>query len=123
MKRLALKAGTVERAKQLRRAMTKEERVLWRGMGETFPRMHFRKRVPLGPYFADFACHAARLVIEFDGGQHNEDASIAYDAARTAFLEDEGYCVVRFWNSEINTNLEGVLTMIAQHLDPPQRSQ
>lgn len=123
MKRLALKAGTVERAKQLRRAMTKEERALWRGMREAFPGMHFRKQVPLGPYFADFACHAARLVIEIDGGQHNQDAAITYDAARTAFLEGEGYRVVRFWNSDIQTNLEGVLTVIAQHLDPTQRSQ
>jgi very-short-patch-repair endonuclease len=116
MKRLALKPGTVERARKLRREMTPQERMLWHGLKEAFPSVHFRKQVPLGLYYADFACHAAKLVIEIDGGQHAD--AIAYDAARTAFLESEGYIVIRFWNNDVTTNLDGVLTAISEFLPP-----
>jgi very-short-patch-repair endonuclease len=116
MKRLALKAGTVERARKLRREMTPQERMLWRGLKVSFPKAHFRKQVPLGPYYADFACHAAKLVIELDGSQHID--AVPYNAARTTFLESEGYTVIRFWNNDVTTNLDGVLIAIAQHLTP-----
>jgi very-short-patch-repair endonuclease len=116
VKRLALKAGTVERARKLRRDMTSQERMLWRGLKEALPNAHFRKQVPFGPYYADFACHAAKLIIELDGGQHAD--AISYDAARTAFLESEGYTVIRFWNNDVTTNLDGVLTAISEFLPP-----
>ena len=120
MKRLALKAGAIERARRLRREMTPQERMLWRGLKEAFPDAHFRKQVPFGPYYADFACHAAKLVIELDGSQHAE--AVAYDAARTAFLENEGYTVIRFWNNDVTTNLDGVLIAIAQYIPPSNES-
>ena len=66
--------------------------------------MHFRKQVPFGPYYADFACHAAKLIVELDGSQHAERRNLAHDAKRTEFLEGEGYQVVRIWNSELFAN-------------------
>jgi len=72
--------------------------------------------MPLGPFYADFACFAERLVIEADGGQHG--AALNYDASRTRFMEREGYRVLRFWNHDIVDNLEGVLTVVAEVLSP-----
>lgn len=91
--------------------MTKAERVLWRALREALPDYHWRKQVPLGPYFADFASHSIKLVIEVDGGQHACDG--AYDEARTRFIEAQGFRVLRFWNSDVLGNVDGVIQMIA----------
>src|SRR6516162_4547293 len=74
----------------------------------------FRRQVPIGGFFADFACHAARLIVEIDGGQH--DASSEAEASRTRFLEAEGYRVLRFWNNEVLDNPEGARAAIADAL-------
>jgi very-short-patch-repair endonuclease len=68
--------------------------------------------VPIGPYVADFACMAARLVIEVDGSQHGDAVVKVYDDARTQLLEREGYRVIRFWNNDLIENIEGVLETI-----------
>jgi len=94
--------------------MIDAERVLWRALRESLPVYHWRKQVPLGPYFADFASHSAKLVIEVDGGQHATET--AYDAKRTAFLRGQGFRVLRFWNNDILSNIDGVLQMVAQAL-------
>jgi very-short-patch-repair endonuclease len=117
MKRLALRPEAIPRARELRRDMTQHERKLWRGLREALPDAHFRKQVPMGIYIADFACHRAKLIIEVDGSQHGTDEGKAQDAARSAFLESEGYRVLRFWNNEVNLNLDGVLTVIAEALE------
>ena len=96
--------------------MTKPERIFWRTLREAFPRHNWRKQVPLGPYFADFASHSARLIIEIDGGQHS-DAS-RRDAARTNFMESQGYHVIRFWNNDVMSNASGVLERVAEALAP-----
>ena len=74
--------------------------------------LRFRRQQPIGPYIVDFFCPARRLVIELDGGQHGEDATVAYDAKRTAWLEARGYRVLRFANGEFlkdkNAALEGI---------------
>ena len=70
--------------------------------------------MPIGPYFADFACFSAKLVVELDGGQHA--TAHAYDEARTRFIEREGYRVLRFWNNDVLTNCDGVVQMIARAL-------
>jgi very-short-patch-repair endonuclease len=72
----------------------------------------FRRQATIGPYFADFACHERRLVIEVDGEQHNETSHAALDQKRTRFLEAHGYRVLRFWNNEVMGNIDGVLQMI-----------
>ena len=73
---------------------------------------HFRRQVPIGPYVADFACMAARLVIELDGSQHGEDRHKAHDGVRTEWLEKQGYRVLRFWNNDIAKNMDGVMETI-----------
>jgi very-short-patch-repair endonuclease len=68
--------------------------------------------VPIGPYIADFACLAARLIVEVDGSQHGIDRNKLKDDERTRWLESEGYRVIRFWNNEIAENIDGVLDTI-----------
>lgn len=106
---------TIARARELRRNATDAEKLLWRLFREKLPSAKFRRQVPIGPYFADFASHAVHLIIELDGGQHDE----ATDAPRTAFLEREGYRVIRFWNHELMQNIEGVLARIATFTPHP----
>jgi very-short-patch-repair endonuclease len=98
--------------------MTKAERLLWRTLREALPQYHWRKQVPLGLYFADFASHSAKLIVELDGGQHA--ATVDYDADRTRFLEREGFDVVRFWNNDVLTNPDGVVRTIAERLESRQ---
>ncbi|EKF59235.1 hypothetical protein QWE_13313 [Agrobacterium albertimagni AOL15] len=100
-------------ARRLRSATTDAERKLWRHLWRIpIDGSHFRRQVPIGPYFADFACHQIGLVIELDGSQHATDEGLDRDAARTAFLEAQGYKVIRFWNAEVLTELEAVLNTI-----------
>jgi very-short-patch-repair endonuclease len=94
--------------------MTDAERVLWRELREKLPGHHWRKQVPLGSDFADFASHTVKLVIEVDGGQHSSDQ--VYDAERTRFLEAQGFRVIRFWNNDILSNVDGVLQRISEEL-------
>src|SRR6266481_1097532 len=74
----------------------------------------FRRQVPMGRYIADFVCQEARLIVEIDGGQH--DRSSPREAERSAFLQNEGYRTVRFWNNEVLANLDGVHQTIADEL-------
>ena len=86
----------VARARQLRRTMTNAERKLWWYL-RRLPNenAHFRRQATIGRYYADFACHHHRLVIEVDGGGHADDQQIAADARRTEFLTARGYRVLR----------------------------
>jgi very-short-patch-repair endonuclease len=70
----------------------------------------WKRQVPWGPYFLDFLCRDARLVVEVDGGQHA--SQLAYDARRTAYLARSGLRVLRFWNSDVLTNGDGVCLTI-----------
>ncbi|UPJ48938.1 endonuclease domain-containing protein [Bradyrhizobium sp. 200] len=100
-------------AKKLRANTTPHERALWRGLKELpIEGTHFRRQAPIGPYVVDFLCPAKRLIIELYGGHHNEDATAARDNKRQAWLEQEGYRVVRFWNSEVIADLNAVLERI-----------
>jgi very-short-patch-repair endonuclease len=112
-------AGTVTRARDLRRNPSDAEKRLWNALRDHFPAARFRRQVPVTPYFADFMSFRNRLILELDGGQHADPDAIAYDARRTAFLERKGYKVVRFWNSDVIQNLPGVLESIAQNLPLP----
>ena len=121
MRRTALPVDAVKRARKLRIGATPAERLLWRALGEALPEARFRRQVPLGLYVVDFCSHAARIVIEVDGSQHAE--ARGYDAARTRFLQGEGYRVLRFWNNEVLENLDGVLRAIEAALPtlPPRK--
>ena len=104
------------RARSLRRAMTDAERKLWRNLRVVFPDTHFRRQSPVGPYFADFACHNGRIVIEVDGSQHMLANNVEADAARTRYLAGQGYRVLRFWSNDVLTNIDGVLIVIRDAL-------
>jgi len=96
-------------ARKLRKRMPPAEARLWNALRELKPLgFHFRRQVPLGRYYADFACHHALLVIEVDGDTHGSDTAMQYDAERDAFIRAEGYEVLRFGNHDVMHNLEGV---------------
>ncbi|MEY9142798.1 very-short-patch-repair endonuclease [Bradyrhizobium elkanii] len=100
-------------AKKLRANTTPHERILWRALRELpTDGTHFRRQAPIGPYVVDFFCPAKRLVVELDGGHHNEDETAKHDRERQHWLEKEGYRVIRFWNSEITADLNAVLERI-----------
>ena len=100
----------VPRARTLRRDATGAEKKLWQHLRQPpFKQHHFRRQATIGPYFADFASHRLRIVIELDGGQHSDSTS---DETRTQYLEANGYRVVRFWNNEVFENMSGVPSAI-----------
>jgi very-short-patch-repair endonuclease len=100
------------RGRAMRSAPTDAERKLWWHLRYrlALPNTHFRRQVHLGRYIVDFVCHALKIIIEVDGGQHSEQSK--HDARRTQFLESEGYRVLRFWNNEVLSNIDGVLEVI-----------
>ena len=103
-----------DRARELRKDMTPAERRLWTILqGRQLEGYRFRRQCPVGPYIADFACLEANLLLEVDGGQHM-DAVV--DVRRDTFLRREGFHVLRFWNNEVMTNLEGVRALIVSRL-------
>jgi len=102
-------------ARQLRKRMTVAEKNLWLMLRQRRLRgYHFRKQAPLGQYIVDFICHEAKIIIEIDGGQHNEDRVIIEDQKRTRWLNEQGYIVQRFWNNEIIGQLDAVLNVILE---------
>jgi very-short-patch-repair endonuclease len=92
-----------EQARELRNKATPEERILWHLLSRYRPK--FTRQLPIGPYKADLACRQARLIVEIDGSQHIDSA---HDARRTAYLSAEGWTVIRFWNSDLHSNPDGV---------------
>jgi very-short-patch-repair endonuclease len=100
-------------ARRLRSKTTDPEIVLWKRLRIIETKgTHFRRQVPIGPYVADFACMAARLVIELDGSQHATDLKRAKDRQRTEWFESQGYRVIRFWNNDLSINMDGVLDTV-----------
>jgi very-short-patch-repair endonuclease len=102
------------RARQLRQSSTDAELKLWyRLRARSLEGQKFVRQEPIGPYIVDFVCRAKRLVIEVDGGQHATDKR---DAVRDQWLADHRYRVLRFWNTDVLGNIDGVLEMIATAL-------
>ncbi len=109
-----------ERRKDLRREATLPEVLLWRQLRNgVLEGLKFRRQQQLGPYIADFYCSIASLVIEVDGGQHFEPESQAYDEARTAYFESRGLRVLRFTNTDVLQNLDGVIEAILEAIGAP----
>lgn len=106
-----------EIARRLRRDATDVEKILWRALRERLVSWKFRRQHPIGRRIADFACPAAKLVIELDGSQHAE--RIDADDRRAAEIARRGYRIIRFWNNDVLDNLEGVLETIRRDLEAP----
>jgi len=111
-------------AKRLRKEMPRAEALLWSYIRRrALNGVRFRRQHPIGPYIADFACVAARLVVEVDGATHWTAEQLAHDARRTKFLEAEGWRVLRVTNSDVYENLDGVWLTIAGAVPPPAASR
>jgi very-short-patch-repair endonuclease len=110
-------------AQRLRANATTAEQILWRHLRRLEVNgSHFRRQVAIGPYVADFACLARRLVIEVDGSQHGSEAGNRHDEIRTDWLKSEGYRVARFWNNDVMNRTDAVLEAIHDMLEvtPPR---
>ena len=106
-----------ETARSLRKRLTPQEVKLWVKLRELKQLgFHFRRQAPIGPYIVDFVSFKARLVIEADGGQHGLPEGVKSDKSRDDFLRSQSFRVFRFWNSDIDTNLEGVMQTILSAL-------
>ena len=104
-------------ARHLRKNLTRAETLLWaRLRRKQMEGFRFRRQHPIGPYVADFACIECKLVVEVDGATHGTDAERQADARRTAWLNDEGWRVLRATNPEVYENIEGVLEAIRSTL-------
>ena len=101
----------MHRAGELRREPTPAEQKLWAYLrGKKLNSVSFRRQHALGPFIVDFCSIKAKLIIELDGSQHLEQEE--YDQERTAFLESQGYKVIRFWNNDVMNDIQGVLRVI-----------
>jgi very-short-patch-repair endonuclease len=106
----------IRRAQELRRTMTNAERRLWHRLSGRQLGFKFRRQAPIANFVADFACPAARLVVELDGGGHGTDEAEARDATRSRALELAGYRVIRFWNHEVFEDTDNVVERIWNEL-------
>jgi very-short-patch-repair endonuclease len=111
------KPGKVQLARQLRCNQSEAEGKLWINLWKrNLNGVKFRRQQPIGKYIVDFISFEKKLIIEIDGGQHNEAPVIQQDLQRTTWLESEGYRVLRFWNNDVLENLDGVLEKIKELL-------
>ena len=107
----------VQRAKKLRKESTEAEKLLWHQLRlKQLKNFKFRRQAPIGNYIVDFACYDPKIIIEIDGGQHFENTK---DRVRDQWLNRQGFSVLRFWNSEVFENLNGVLEKILSHCSHP----
>ena len=108
-----MRSGAVSLARDLRRHETTAEQALWsRLRNRQIDGWKFKRQVPFGRFVLDFYCSDARLAVEVDGDTHGTAADISNDSDRTKFLEEQGVKVLRFWNTDVRDNIEGVLEMI-----------
>ena len=102
-------------SQNLRRDQTPWETKIWNFLrNRNIRNLKFRRQFRIGNYIVDFCCLSKKLVIELDGGQHNTTEGREKDARRDAFLKRNGYRIIRVWNNEIDTNLEGSIEKIIQ---------
>jgi very-short-patch-repair endonuclease len=113
----------IDRARELRQRQTEAEKFVWRRLRyRRFAGFKFRRQVPLGNYILDFVCYESRLVIELDGGQHNESAQRSYDRQRDEWIRSQGFAVLRFWNHEVFTEWSIIEEVIWRELKARQSS-
>lgn len=106
----------LQRVRALRSSATEAEKLLWGKLRSgRLGEAKFRRQVWIGPYIADFYCHAAKLVVEIDGSHHNDQ--VEYDSVRSQFLSERGLRVLRFWNNGVLQDLNTVLEAIRAELN------
>ena len=109
-------------AKGLRRKQSDAEQRLWIALrSRQLNGLKFRRQQPVGNYIVDFICLDEKLIIEVDGGHHNDVPAIEKDKQRQTWLESEGFQVIRFWNNDVLENLEGVVFRIMEVLEERRR--
>lgn len=107
------------KSKELRQNSTDAEKILWGVLrNNQIHNLHFKRQKPIGNYIVDFACLKEKIIIELDGGQHNEPQNITHDNERTTYLNSLGYKVIRIWNNELFENFEGVKEYLYNTLAP-----
>jgi very-short-patch-repair endonuclease len=112
------KSDQVVRAKELRIRETEAEKILWSKLrNKRFLGIKFRRQQPLGKFIVDFVSLENKLVIEIDGGQHNQEEQLENDMKRRNWLEKDGFRVIRFWNNEVLLNIDGVLEKIMETIN------
>ena len=103
----------LKNAKEMRSNMTPAETKMWRILrGKRFQDLKFKRQVLIGNYIVDFLCENKKIIIEIDGGQHNEELNIQSDKNRKHYLDNNGYKVLRFWNDDVMKNIDGVMEVI-----------
>ena len=106
-------------SKEMRKNQTPMERRVWNYLRVLKKDgYHFRRQVIFDNYIVDFACHTSKVIIEIDGDSHTTDLAQTKDKRRDHFLFSRGYQVLRFWNSEVKEDIEGVMRNIEHHLPP-----
>jgi very-short-patch-repair endonuclease len=109
------KGREINLARQLRRSSTDAEKILWNRLRmRQLEDVKFRRQQPLGPYIIDLISFDRKLIIEIDGGQHNQQEKVRSDEERTDWLKEKGYRILRFWNNEVLENIDGVLERIRE---------
>ncbi|OGI16479.1 MAG: hypothetical protein A3J63_01355 [Candidatus Moranbacteria bacterium RIFCSPHIGHO2_02_FULL_40_12b] len=112
------KKSKVETRKILRKLSTPQEIILWSKLrAKRFCGLKFRRQYSIGDYIIDFYCPEKKLVVELDGYQHKNKEQKDYDKIRTKYLNGLGIEVLRFWNNEVNKNLDGVMLKIEEYLN------
>ena len=107
-------------ARKLRKNSTDAERVLWKYLrGKKFYNLKFRRQEQIGDYIVDFVCYERKIIIELDGGHHNQIDTKNNDKIRQDWLVTQGFTVIRFWNSEVINNIKAVLQIIKKKTFPP----
>lgn len=111
------KLSSASLARELRNKETETEQIIWSWLrAKQQDGFKFRRQELIGNYIVDFVCYNKRLIIEIDGGQHNEANNLEKDELRTKWLESQRFHVVRFWNNEVAENLDGVMVKILEAL-------
>jgi very-short-patch-repair endonuclease len=111
------KPSLVNKARALRHRETAAEQIIWSWLRDNkIDGVKFRRQQPIGIYIVDFVSFEKKLIIEIDGGQHNFEMNKTEDEARKQWLESQGFRVIRFWNNEVSSNLEGVILQIEETL-------
>lgn len=110
---MAVPRNLLTLSKNLREKQTPWEKKLWAHLKSgKFGGLKFKRQVVIGSYIVDFSCFEKKLIIELDGGQHNQSKDSDKDKIRDEYLQSRGYKVLRFWNNEMQSSLDDVLEKI-----------